>query len=61
VPTNPVSRPRRRRWWIALAVLAAVLALYIVAIGWFAQRLRETLGESVQPAPAIEDRQHRRD
>ncbi len=47
---------RRRRWLIALAIGAVLLALYAGALTWVTQRLQTDIEKSIHPLPAaIED------
>jgi uncharacterized RDD family membrane protein YckC len=58
-PSQPAPHPRRRRWPVALAVVAMMLAAYAVGLGWFAQRLQADLDKTLHTAPVVEDSQHR--
>ena len=44
---------RRRRWLIALAIGAVLLALYAGALTWVTQRLQTDIEKSIHPLPAV--------
>jgi len=59
--TDPIPQSRRRRWLLAGAVLALLLAVYAGALIWFTQRVENDMQRSVRDAPVVEDYHHRSD
>lgn len=59
--TDPVRQSHRRRWLLAGAVLALLLAVYAGALIWFTQRLENDMQRSVRDTPVVEDSNHRSD
>lgn len=57
----PPTRPRLRRWLIALAVLLALLGIYGVALDRMAQQLGEDMQKSLRMQPSVDDQKHRAD
>lgn len=56
---SPSSRPRLRRWLIALTVLLVLLGAYAVALDRMAQRLGEDMQKSMRMQPSVDDERHR--
>ena len=52
---------RRHRWTIIACIAAAGVAVYVLGLGWFANRLADDLSTQINPIPAFEDQQHRAD
>ena len=59
--TDPVPQSRRRRWALAGAALAVLLAVYAGALIWFTNRVQHDMQRSLRDAPVVEDYQHRSD
>lgn len=55
------ERSRPRRWPIAVAAGAVLLAAYGAALIWFSTHLGDEIQASMQQEPVVEDTRHRAD
>jgi hypothetical protein len=58
--SGPVrGHSRLRRWLIVLLTVAALLALYGVALRWASEELGQGVLESVRDVPVLDDDHHK--
>jgi len=57
---QPPSRESRlRRWLIGIGIALLLLAVYGVALDWFAQRIGTDVAKTMHALPGVEDDRHR--
>lgn len=53
--TTLPRRSNRSRWLIVLTILVVLLAVYAIALRWFALRLESDIQKSLRPIPVASD------
>lgn len=52
---HPTSRPRLRRWLIAIALLLVLFASYAAVLHWATLRIGGGVQDSLRTAPVLDD------